>query len=158
MRGDASTLGREAALAEAFLKVTPAGRDGTLACVNRIPPELGDLPFPPMVLLPLVHAAADARAHRLALDASVLPAGRGTARVRSVVTIAVPSGRFRARVAGRTACTRWREIVRSYFGADTRLDPAADGKEVAVILNFTLPRSLMQSSAGPEPGTMEPHA
>ncbi len=147
MRGDASTLGREAALAQAFLKVTQPGRDGSSACVNRIAPDLADLPFPPMVLLPLVHAAADARAARVVFDASG-HAGEGTASVSIVVTVAVPSG---IEVPGWQSerLSALREIVGTYFGEGTRLDAMSRNDGITVAITFRLPRSLVPPYAEP---------
>jgi LytS/YehU family sensor histidine kinase len=91
MRGDASTLGREAELACALLKLTEAGRDRSLNCVNRIGPELAELPFPPMVLLPLAQEAANAHATRVVFDASIVEEGN-EAGVAVRITVEVPSG------------------------------------------------------------------
>jgi len=70
MRGGASTLGREAALAEAYLRVTPAARERRLAIHVAVPPDLADDDFPPMVLLPLAHGAVDAAASAVRIEAS----------------------------------------------------------------------------------------
>jgi hypothetical protein len=71
MRGAASTLAREAALAEAYLKVVPAGPDGRVTTVVHIDQSLRDLEFPPMVLLPLAHDAAESGATRIAITATI---------------------------------------------------------------------------------------
>jgi hypothetical protein len=145
MRGDASTLGREAALAQAFLKITRAGRDGSIACVNRIAPEFEDLPFPPLVLLPLVHAAAEARAPQLVIDAGVHP-GNDPVNVAVSVTVTVPPG---VHVIG-WQC-EWfsaqSEIVGSYFGKGATLDAAERSEGITATVGFTLPRSLVPSFA-----------
>jgi len=59
MRSDASTLDREIALAAAYLKLLPALRHGEVEI--DIPARAAGMtpPFPPMVLLPLVQAAAE---------------------------------------------------------------------------------------------------
>ena len=57
MRGGTSTLAREAALAEAYLRVLPAGRDRRVVARLSIDDGMRSLLFPAMVLLPLVHAA-----------------------------------------------------------------------------------------------------
>jgi LytS/YehU family sensor histidine kinase len=147
MRSNTSTLGREVALAQAFLNVTPAGRGGTLACLNRIPPGLDDLPFPPMVLLPLVHAAADAGARRLGLDASVSP-GSNTARVAVAVSVTVPGGYATAGWRGERFAAQ-RDIVAAYFGEDGKLDSTDDPEGMVATVRFTLSRSLVPSFAVP---------
>ena len=72
MRSDTSTVDREVALAAAYLKLLPLVRGGHLTI------ELPDIssginvPFPPMVLLPLVQAAAESNVSqiRITLDDS----------------------------------------------------------------------------------------
>lgn len=67
MRGDASTLGREAALAIAYAKVLPAARRGDLTAESAIPQDVQGMPFPPMVLLPMVRAAAESAVSSIAI-------------------------------------------------------------------------------------------
>lgn len=129
MRGGASTLGREAALAEAYLRVVPAGREKRLSANASIAPEVADEDFPPMVLLPLVHAAADAGATDVAMEAHRLP-GEPT---RHEVIV---------RVAGGAVPAGWsddalhvvRETLLHYLGGDATLSVsgAADGAVAAV--------------------------
>lgn len=149
MRGDGSTLAQEAALAGAYLKVTPAAREGILAYVERIPDALADLPFPPMVLLPLLHAAADARAPALTLDAE-MEAREDPARVTVAVAAAIPAG---MRVTGwedeRFAALR--EIIASYFGKDATLAARHDANGAMATLRFTVPRSLVTPTAAAGP-------
>ena len=57
LRGGASTLGREAALAESYLRVIRTGTTSRLEVTFDIPIELWDAVFPPMVLLPLINHA-----------------------------------------------------------------------------------------------------
>jgi Histidine kinase len=144
MRGHSSTLGREAALAAAYVKVTPAARDGTLAYAQRIPDALSDLPFPPMVLLPLVHAAADARARTVALAAAVEP-GDDPASAVVAVTVAVPGG---LAVAGWSAerLTALRDIVASYYGEATTFETLEDTGRNAATLRVAVPRALIGSA------------
>jgi hypothetical protein len=124
MRGGASTFGREAALAEAYLKVIPAGREGRLSIVLQIAPEIGDLPFPPMVLLPLVHAAAEAGIVSLDIDArtpSVLVAkSKEVAVAISVYPAIVVPGWSEGRLAG------VRETLARYFDGAAMLTVGVD--------------------------------
>ena len=154
MRGDASTLAQEAALAAAYIKVTPAARQGTIEYTENIPDALRDLPFPPMVLLPLMHAAADARAPSLSLTAT-LAAAQDAVRAAITVALRIPSG---ARVIGwegdRFAALR--EIATSYFGEGTTLDLHADASSATATVRFTVPRSLVESIATVEAGTPIP--
>ncbi len=75
MRGGVSTLQREAALAQAYLKVVPAGRSGNLDVEVRIADESGAAAFPPMVLLPLAHAASDAAPPAIQIEAPATAQG-----------------------------------------------------------------------------------
>jgi hypothetical protein len=141
MRGDASTLGREAALAEAFVKVTPAARDGALAFAPRLPAALADVPFPPMVLLPLVHAATDARPASMQLIVRQ-DAGPDPEYATVSVEVAVPPG---SPVPGWSAdrLDALRAIVASYYGEDTTLELSARADAAAARLAFVVPRSLV---------------
>ncbi|MEO8674089.1 MAG: histidine kinase [Casimicrobiaceae bacterium] len=147
MRGDSSTLAQEAALASAYLKVTPAAREGTLAYVERIPEALLDLPFPPMVLLPLLHAAADARAPSMTL-AAVARDGDDPARAWVSVSVAIPAGtRTSAWDGDRLAAVR--EIAMSYFGEGTTLTVRGDANGTTAVLRFAVPREILGSAAAP---------
>ena len=57
LRGAASTLSRECALAEAYLRILCARMGSRLEYAFEVPPELGSAPFPPMLLLPLIDNA-----------------------------------------------------------------------------------------------------
>ena len=144
MRGNASTLAQEAALAGAYLKVTPAAREGVLAYAERIPDGLADLPFPPMVLLPLLHAAADARTPSLTL-AAAMESGDDPARVAVTVSVRIPAG---VRPAGwegdRLAALN--EIAATYFGEGATLAVRNDAADRVAALRFTVPQSLVRSS------------
>lgn len=83
MRGDASTLGRESALAVAYAKVLPAARRGELTAEFTIPELAQELPFPPMVLLPLVRSAAESTASTIAIEVEGEPATGVIVRVES---------------------------------------------------------------------------
>ena len=84
MRGDASTLGREAALAVAYAKVLPAARRGELTAESAIDERMQALPFPPMVLLPLVRSAAESAAATITIELE----GDGDAATGVVVRVA----------------------------------------------------------------------
>lgn len=97
IRGDASTLGRETALAVAYANVLPAARNGELTAESSIPEDAQRLAFPPMVLLPLVRAAADSSASRITislvegesavairLEPAATPAGWGERQLEAV--------------------------------------------------------------------------
>jgi hypothetical protein len=136
MRDTASTLGREMALAEAYVKVLPAGRDGTLRLRQRADERARALRFPPMVLLPLVDAAAQSGERVIDVEATVgSDAVPGSARVALVVTAAQTE-----RVAGWEGAKLGdlRIIVASYFGAGARVDVEAAGAGVALRLSFAV--------------------
>ncbi len=88
MRGGASTLAREAMLAEAYLRVLPAGREGRLAVTLELPAALGGEDFPPLVLLPLVHAAVDA----MVTEVRIVAAAPGTASPSRSLAVIIPGG------------------------------------------------------------------
>ena len=71
MRGEASTVGREATLAVAYVKILPRAQRGDLQGVNAVDEAAQDLPFPPMVLLPLVQAATASGAKRITVEGCV---------------------------------------------------------------------------------------
>ncbi|MFI4903224.1 MAG: histidine kinase [Burkholderiales bacterium] len=76
IRGEDSTLAREAALAEAFLRIVQDRAGSRLMFAFNIPPALGTRRFPPMLLLPLVekcmrgHSEAFPHAGRLEILAT----------------------------------------------------------------------------------------
>lgn len=134
MRGGASTVAREAALVETYLRVVPAGRNKRLATHVVIAADLADDDFPPLVLLPLAHAAADANA--------------------SVVEIVVPADQRAAAKMARSAMLRFtghavpagwrepalhvvRETVRQYFGASATLVVRKDRDMVSATVSWT---------------------
>ena len=95
MRGGASTVRGEARLAAAYLRVLPAGREGALQANVAIDDTVGDAGFPPMVLLPLAHVAADAGATVIAVRA-VAPSAHDTTtllhlQIEAALTV-VPEG------------------------------------------------------------------
>jgi len=54
LRGDRSTLGREAQLARRYLELVQLGMGGRFRFAIDVPSELADFAMPPMVLLPLI--------------------------------------------------------------------------------------------------------
>lgn len=81
IRGDSSTLGREAALAVAYAKVLPAARRGELEAMSAVGDHAQELPFPPMVLLPLVRAAAQSRLSRITIESDGASGSCATVRI-----------------------------------------------------------------------------
>ena len=124
LRGEASTLGREVALAAAYLRLSPPGRFGRLAVDVSIGTGTEHLAFPPMVLLPLAHRIA---AHDVARVMFVL--------VRAAD--ALPSG-VALRVDSRDGPMRWSTetlgsldaTLAQYFGPSAGLAVDAAGAVV----------------------------
>jgi len=133
MRGGPSTLEREARLAEAYLRVTPAGRDGQLVTGTRIADDLGGMPFPPMVLLPLVHAASEVRPRVITITA---PHPRGAAvAVHASVEIRVTTV---ATIGGWDASTLTpiRSVLQQFFGSAALLQIEHDADGASAILTW----------------------
>jgi hypothetical protein len=122
MRSDSSTLGREVALAVAYAKVLPAACRGELAVTSNIVGDVAALPFPPMVLLPLVRTAAKLRVSRITIDCEPVPA--------SCATVRIEPGRPAADwdPAGLDAV---RGALAHGFGADASLEVHDDGAVVS---------------------------
>lgn len=118
MRGGASTVGREIGLAEAYLRIVPAGRNKKLAAQSCVEEEVADADFPPMVLLPLVHAAADAGSAQVSI-AGTSEHGRGTIAVRATGD-EVPRG------WSGDALHVIRETLLHYLGSDASLTVARE--------------------------------
>lgn len=118
MRGGASTVGREIALAEAYLRIVPAGRNKQLATQSRVAEEVAEADFPPMVLLPLVHGAAEAGCAQVSIVGSTENGG-GAIAVRA--TCAEIPGAW----AG-DALHVVRETLLHYLGSDASLIVARD--------------------------------
>lgn len=114
MRSEASTVDREVALADAYLKLLPAARSGYLNVDVRQAGERERHPFPPMVLLPMVQAAADSFTRRITL--AVHAANQGPMEVTVEVDPPLqPAGWSDERLAAlRTTLTQ-------YFGASAHL-------------------------------------
>jgi hypothetical protein len=131
MRGGPSTLLREAALAEAYLKVVPAGRSGGLVADVRIADGLGTTPFPPLVLLPLAHAATEVESRAIHISApatgTALSAGMNSLAIR-VVTPEIPKGWEEAQLPG------IRGSLQHYFGAEASLQIERAGDSVSAVM------------------------
>lgn len=147
MRDGASTLARELALAEAYLKIVPAGRSGRLTVAVQIDDELGDTAFPPVVLLPLVHVVTDAEAARIAIDVHDVRAHDDGARRRSLaITLAgsaMPEGWTEERLES------LRTTLQHYFGPDTTLASGIDPAGARATIVWTAPEP--GEIAGPTP-------
>ncbi len=121
LRGEASTLGREVALAAAYLRLSPAGRSGRLAVVVRVEAAAMSTAFPPMVLLPLAHAVAGNAAARVTLSTAGADG-------------AAPCG-IALRVDATAPPMRWsddmlaslRTTLTQYFGTDAALEVGETG-------------------------------
>jgi hypothetical protein len=144
MRGGTSTLLREAALAEAYLKVIPAGRSGAFVVDVRVDDAVGETPFPPMVLLPLAHAASDARpaAIRIRAPANESAAtGGGNSLEVGLDTPRVPAGWDEA---GLLAI---RGALQNYFGAEASLRIESTSASVSAIVTWSATNSAGQPTA-----------
>jgi hypothetical protein len=56
LRGEESTLAREVALAEAYVRIAVSRRQGAVALTTDIPPSLAGRRFPPMLVVPLIES------------------------------------------------------------------------------------------------------
>jgi Histidine kinase len=133
MRGGTSTLQREAALAEAYLKVVPAGRSGRLSVAVQIAEAVGASPFPPMVLLPLAHAASEASPQRIQIVAMATPATTDAPTnfvAMRVTTPHLPEGWKDAELLA------IRGALQNHFGADATLQIEYNVDHVSAIATW----------------------
>jgi LytS/YehU family sensor histidine kinase len=128
MRGGASTVGREIALAEAYLRIVPAGRNKRLATQSSVAEEVADADFPPMVLLPLVHAAADAGCAHVSID-GLRVHGRVAIAVRATCDAVPPAWTG-------DALDVVRETLLHYLGSDASLTVARDTAGAAATVTW----------------------
>jgi LytS/YehU family sensor histidine kinase len=128
MRGGASTVGREIALAEAYLRIVPAGRNKQLTARAHVAEEAADADFPPMVLLPLVHAAAEAGSAQVSIDGSSGP-GRTAITVRATCEGVPPAWTG-------DALHVIRETLLHYLGSDASLTVARDATDAAATVTW----------------------
>ena len=75
MRAESSTVGREAALARAYLEILRIRMGGALAVAIDVPAELAPHAFPPLMLMTLVENA---------VKHGIAPVGRGRIAIRAV--------------------------------------------------------------------------
>lgn len=144
MRGGTSTLLREATLAEAYLRVAPAGRSGNLVVDVRVADEVGALPFPPMVLLPLAHAAGDAAPStiRLRAPAGEVPAAGAANSVEMRMDASrIPAGWEDAEL------TAIRGALQNYFGSEASLRIESTAASVSAIVTWPVAKSGRSPSA-----------
>jgi hypothetical protein len=113
MRGDRSTLGRETAMARAYLETQQVRMGRRLRFEISVPEDLHDVSFPPMMLLSLVENAIKhglnplreggrveirAQAHDAALRAAVADTGAGLAGIKSEGGTGIGLSNIRARL------------------------------------------------------------
>jgi hypothetical protein len=148
MRGGTSTLLREATLAEAYLKVVPAGRSGALVVDVRIAEDTGATPFPPMVLLPLAHAASEATPSAIRIDAPAdesAAAGSGNSIAMRMDTSRIPAG------WEETQLLAIRGALQNYFGAAAALRIESTSDSVSAIVTWPVAQSRRHP---PAPATL----
>ena len=139
MRGESSTLRKEAELAAVYLKVVPTGRSGHLAVELEIDDEAGGIAFPPMFLLPLVHDAAESGATRIRLAAQV----DSTSPTR--VTIAVDASPQVQWTSERIADLR--RVAQRYLGEGARLEVHDISHGTHARLAFHAPENINAATA-----------
>jgi hypothetical protein len=144
MRGGTSTLLREVTLAEAYLKVVPAGRSGDLIVDVRVADEIGATPFPPMVLLPLAHAASEATPSAIRIEApavgSAVP-GDGRSIEMRIDVSRIPAGWEEAELLA------IRAALQSYFGTEATLRIASTSGSASAIVTWSAAESGHPPSA-----------
>jgi hypothetical protein len=148
MRGGTSTLLREVTLAEAYLKVAPAGRSGDLIVDVRIADEVGAVPFPPMVLLPLAHAASEAAPSAIHIMASAndsAVAGSGNWIEMRMDASRIPAG------WEDTELLAIRGALQNYFGAEAALRIETTSASVSAIVTWSVAKPEGQP---PAPATL----
>jgi hypothetical protein len=148
MRGGTSTLLREAALAEAYLKVVPAGRSGDLVVEVEVADDVGAMPFPPMVLLPLAHAASEATPSAIRINAPAsesAAAGSGNSIEMRMECSSIPAGWEDAELLA------IRGALQNYFGAAAVLRIESASGSVSALVTWSAAESGRQP---PSPATL----
>jgi signal transduction histidine kinase len=133
LRSDASTLGREADLAQAYLEIMRMRMGGGLRFTIAVPSTLREHPFPPLMLMTLVENA---------VKHGVAPVGRGEVRISAVesegrLTVCViDDGRGLGGAIGQgVGLANVRERLRALHGegASLRLESAGERGTVALL-------------------------
>lgn len=120
IRSEASTLGREAELARAYLEIMRLRMGGTLEIAIDVPPELAHAPFPPLMVMTLVENAIKHGVLPQARGQVAIHASAAAGRLRVVVE---DDGRGLAGAVGRgLGLTNVRERLAALYGQDARLD------------------------------------
>ncbi len=120
LRGEASTLSRECALAVAYLRIVQARMGTRLEYAFEVPPELGSAPFPPMLLLPLIDNAIRHGLEPLPLGGRIEV--RVTARAERIRLVVVDSGLGDCiRIREGAGLTALRERLAGLYGVDATL-------------------------------------
>ncbi len=148
MRGGTSTLLREATLAETYLKVVPAGRSGELFVEVDVADDVGGMPFPPMVLLPLAHAASEATPSAIRIEAPAresTAAGSGNSIEMRMDVSRIPAGWKESELLA------IRGALQNYFGAEASLRIASTSDSVSAIVTWSVTNSAGQP---PAPATL----
>jgi LytS/YehU family sensor histidine kinase len=120
MRGGISTLGREIALMQTYLRILPAGRSGRLEASSSVAAGQADQAFPPMLLLMLAQAAAEAGARHVRVEDAVESAGDRCGVVVATDLAQPPPGWASATLEP------LRGVVRHWFGPDATLTVDCD--------------------------------
>lgn len=149
MRGDRSTLGRETAMARAYLETQQVRMGRRLRFEISVPENLHDVAFPPMMLLSLVENAIKhglnplreggrveirAQAHDAALRAAVADTGAGLAGIKSEGGTGIGLSNIRARLV-------------ALYGRAARLT-IADNTPRGLIATIEIPRQLASAGDG----------
>ena len=120
MRGGISTLGREIALMQTYLRILPAGRSGRLEASSYVAVRHADQAFPPMLLLMLAQAAAEAGARQVRVEDAVDSADDRYGIVVATDLAQPPTG------WGPATLEPLRGVVRHWFGPDATLTVDCD--------------------------------
>ena len=122
IRSDASTLGREADLARAYLEIMRLRMGGALEFSIEVPEELAQAPFPPLMVMTLVENA---------IKHGIAPAGSGRVDVRAArrderirVEVSDDGDGLRGAIGQGVGLANVRERLRALYGEQGRLDLA----------------------------------
>lgn len=142
LRDEGSTLGREAAMIEAYLAIMKTRFDARLAWSVDVPKALRDVPIPPALLISLVENAVKHGIEpwppggRIDITAT----GGGDAEP-IVVTIADTGAGMQAQPGNGMGLSNVRERLAITYGAAARLD-LRENEPRGFVATLTLPRSL----------------